>query len=69
MNVKDVEALQNWLSRIGDLDSANEDLIEDAIWSLKHGNDYRAEKSMKALAANLRNAGKTESAKAVERLL
>lgn len=69
MSVNDVEGLKNWLSRLGDLDSANKDLIDNAIWCLKNGNDYRAESSMKALAANLRNAGKAESAKAVERLL
>lgn len=69
MKLDDVEALKNWLSRLGDLDSANNDLIENAIWCLKNGNDYRAESSLKTLAANLRNAGKSESAKGVERLL
>lgn len=69
MNVSDVKALRNWLSRLGDLDSANEDLIDNAIWCLENGNDYRAKDSLKCLAANLRNAGKSESAKAVERLL
>lgn len=69
MNVSDVEALKNWLSRQGDLNSANSDLIENAIWCLENGNSYRAESSLKTLAANLRNEGQTESAKAVERLL
>jgi hypothetical protein len=69
MDVRDVEALKNWLSRLGDLDSANEDLIDNAIWCLKNGNEYRAVSSLKCLASNLRNAGKTESAKGVERLL
>lgn len=69
MKVDDVKALKNWLSRLGDLDSANEDLIDNAIWCLENGYEYRAIQSMKGLAANLRNAGKTESAKAVERLL
>lgn len=69
MSVSDVEALKNWLSRLGDLDSANSDLIENAIWCLENGNSYRAADSLKTLASNLRNAGKSESAKAVERLL
>lgn len=69
MDVRDVEALKNWLSRVGDLDNANEDLIDNAIWCLKNGNEYRAISSLKGLASNLRNAGKTESAKGVERLL
>lgn len=69
MDVRDVEALKNWLSRLGDLDSANEDLIDNAIWCLKNGNEYRAISSLKGLASNLRNSSKTESAKGVERLL
>ena len=43
MRIDDAEALKNWLSRLGDLDSSNDDLIENAIWCLKNGNDYRAE--------------------------
>lgn len=69
MNVKDVEALKNWLSRLGALDNANMDLIDNAIWCLKNGSEYRAISSLKGLAANLRNAGKTEEAKGVEQLL
>lgn len=70
MRVSDVEALRNWLSRLGDLrDRTNEDLIDNAIWCLKNGSEYRAESSLKALAGNLRSEGKTESARAVERLL
>ncbi len=69
MRISDVEALKNWLSRVGALDRANEDLIENAIWCLRNGSDYRAQSSLKSLASNLRNAGKTEEAKAVERIL
>jgi len=69
MTVSDVEALKNWLDRIGCLPGYNEDLIDNAIFSLKNGSDYRAESSLKTLAKNLRNDGKDEAAKAVERLL
>ena len=43
--------------------------LKNWLSRLKNGNDYRAESSLKTLAAKLRNAGKTESAKGVERLL
>lgn len=69
MRVDDLEGLRNWLSRIGDLDSMNSDLLENAIWCIKNGSEYRAECSLRTLASNLRNVGKSESAKAVERLL
>lgn len=69
MSVDDLEGLKNWLSRIGDLDSANADLIENAIWCVKNGNVYRAETSIRALASNLKKMGKSESAKAMERFL
>lgn len=69
MDLDAVESLKNWLKRVGDLDSSNLDLIDDAICSIKRGNDYRAKYSLTGLANNLRNAGKIESAKAVERLL
>ena len=69
MRVDDLEGLQNWLSRLGYLESANSDLLENAIWCVKNGYDYRAEISLRTLASNLRNEGKSEAAKAVERLL
>lgn len=69
MSVSDVKAIKNLLSRVGELNSANDDLVENAIWCLEHGNEYRATASMKCLASNLRNAGKTELAKNVDRLL
>lgn len=69
MKVNDVEALKNWLSRLGCLSGQNEDLIDNAIFCLKNGSDYRAESSLKTLMANLKNAGNSEAAKAVERLL
>ena len=42
---------------------------DDAIWCVENGNDYRAESSLRTLASNLRSEGKSEAAKAVERLL
>lgn len=70
MNVNDLEALLNWLDRIGALDSANKDLIEDALWALKEaGNEYCAADSLKALERNFRNAGNKDAAEAVARLL
>ena len=61
MRVDDLEGLQNWLSRLG--------YLENAIWCVENGNDYRAESSVRTLASNLRSEGKSEAAKAVERLL
>lgn len=69
MRVDDLEGLQNWLSRLGYLESANPDFLENAIWCVENGNDYRAESSVRTLASNLRSEGKSEAAKAVERLL
>jgi len=69
MRVSDVEALKNWLDRIGSLPSYQEDLIDNAIWNLEHGNDYRAEDSLKTMARNYRNDGDSNAADAVERLL
>ena len=69
MRVDDLEGLQNWLSRLGYLESANSDFLENAIWCVENGNDYRAESSVRTLASNLRSEGKSEADKAVERLL
>lgn len=69
MRVEDVERLKNWLERRGALDGFNAELIEDAIYCVKNGSDYRAEGSLKTLARNLRNEGKSEDADEVERFL
>ena len=69
MNISDIEAAKNWLSRIGDLDSVNKDLLDDAIWCLKNGYSYRAETALKCAMANFRNAGKSEAEKAIARIL
>ena len=69
MRVSDVEATKNWLDRIGSLPRYQEDLIDDAIWNLEHGNEYRAEQSLKTMARNYRNDGDSNAADAVERLL
>lgn len=69
MKTDDVMELRGWLSSSGNLDSANRDLIDNAIFCLKNGSDYRAECSIRALAANLRNAGEEELAKAAERIM
>ena len=69
MRVGDVEALKNWLDRIGSLPGYQKDLIDDAIWNLEHGNDYRAEQSLKTMARNYRNDGDSNAASAVERVL
>ena len=47
MRVDDLEGLQNWLSRLGYLESANSDFLENAIWCVENGNDYRAESSVR----------------------
>lgn len=69
MKTEDVRALINWLSRTGDLDSHNEDLLEDAVFNLENGNNYRSERSLNAVADNFKSSGKTEAEKAVRRLL
>ena len=69
MRVSDVEALRNWLDRIDCLPGYQADLIDDAIWNLERGNDYRAEDSLKTMARNYRNNGDSNAADAVERLL
>lgn len=70
MRVSEVEAVRNWLDRIKELDSVNKGLIDDAIWYLKkEGNEYRAKNALKTAYSNYKNAGKTEAAKAVDRLL
>lgn len=69
MTVNDVEALKNWLSRTGNLADYNEDLIDNAIWCLKNGNTYRAQTSLNTVAKNLKNDGKSEAAKAVDKCL
>lgn len=69
MNVSDVQALRNWLDRIGSLPGYQRDLIDDAIYNLEHGSNYRAEMSLKTMARNYRNDGNRDAADAVERLL
>ena len=69
MNVSDVQALRNWLDRIGSLPGYQRDLIDDAIYNLEHGSNYRAEMSLKTMARNYRNDGNQDAADAVERLL
>lgn len=69
MSVNDLEGLLNWLDRIGVLDSSNRDLIEDAIFALKSGNEYRAKDRLKTAERNFRNDGKSDAAAAVARLL
>ena len=69
MNVHDLEALRNWLNRLGALPGYQRDLIDDAIYSLEHGNSYRAETRLKTMAQNYRNDGNTSAAEGVERLL
>ena len=51
------------------LDSSNRDLIEDAIFALKSGNEYRAKDRLKTAERNFRNDGKSDAAAAVARLL
>jgi hypothetical protein len=69
MDVRDVKTLRDWLDRIGSLPSYQRDLIDNAIWCLEHGSDYRAEESLKTMARNYRNDGDSNAASAVERLL
>lgn len=68
-SVYDLEGLLTWLDRIGVLDSGNRALIEDALFALKNGNEYRAERSLKTAERNYRIAGNDNAADAVARLL
>lgn len=69
MDKNDLLALKNWLDRAGYLSSYQEDLIDDAIYALEHGSDYRAEQALKTMARNYQNEGNSDGARAVERLL
>lgn len=69
MSVSDVKALRNWLDRIGSLPGYQRDLIDNAIWCLENGSEYRAKDSLKTMARNYRNDGDSNAADAVERLL
>lgn len=69
MRLDDVEALYNWLDRIGSLPIYQRDLIENAIFCLKRGFDDRARDSLKTMAYNYHKSGDGNAAAAVERLL
>ena len=69
LKLYDVEALFNWLDRIGSLPNYQRDLIEDAIFSIKRGYENRAIDDLKTMARNYRNDGDSNAASAVERLL
>ncbi len=69
MDKEDLEALKNWLDRTGNLPRYQEDLIDDAIFSVQHGSMYRAEQALKTMARNYRNENNSDAEKAVERLL
>lgn len=69
MSVSDVKTLRSWLDRIGSLPSYQRDLIDNAIWCLENGSEYRAIDSLKTMARNYRNDGDSNAADAVERLL
>lgn len=69
MTKSDLEGLKNIIERSGAMDSSNRDLIENAIWCIRNGNDYRAESSIRTLAANLRNSGRYDLAEHAARLL
>ncbi len=68
-SVNDLEGLLNWLERIGALDGSNKDLVEDAIFALKSGNEYRAQERLKVAEYNYRRNGNNNAADAVKRLL
>lgn len=68
MTKYDLEALKNFLDRNGALDSANRDLIENAIYFV-NSNEYRAKDSVRCLARNLENQGKRDLAAHAYRLL
>ena len=69
MRLDDLEALYNWLDRIGSLPNYQRDLIENAIFCVKRGYDDRARDSLKTMAYNYRKSGDSNAAVAVERLL
>lgn len=69
MNKSDLQDLKKWLERNGYLPDYQRDLIENAIFCITHGSEYRAELSMKTMVANYRNDGNFEAARKVENVL
>lgn len=69
ISLDDVKSLKNWLDRNDKLPSYQRELIEDAIYCLENGSEYRAEQSLKTMARNYSNDGDSDSSRAVERIL
>lgn len=69
-SVQNLKDLLNRLERMGAFDdSYNRDLIEDAIFNMRSGSEYRAQKSLATAAYNLRRSGNNSAADEIERLL
>ena len=53
----------------GSLPSCQEDLIDDAIFSVQNGSEYRAQQALKTMMRNYQNEGNSEAARLVDRVL
>lgn len=69
-SIQDVKELLKTLDRMEAFDdSYNRVLIEDAIFNMESGSEYRAEKSLSTAMYNLRKSGNSRAADAIERVL
>ena len=51
------------LAASGSLPSYQEDLIDDAIFSVQNGSEYRAQQTLKTMMRNYQNEGNSEAAR------
>lgn len=69
MNSSDLKELKRILERANELSGFQEDLIDNAIYCVDHGSEYRAEQSLRTMIANYRNDGRDAAARQVENVL
>ena len=67
MTIREVEALKTDIERY--LDSTGRNLIENALYCLQTGSDYRAECSIRTLKSNLLSEGNYDVARRIELIL
>ena len=69
MTKSELQDLKGMLAASGSLTSCQEDLIDDAIYSVQHGSEYRARQALTTMMRNYQNEGNSESARLVDRVL
>lgn len=65
----ELQDLKGMLAASGSLPSCQEDLIDDAIFSVQNGSEYRAQQALKTMMRNYQNEGNSEAARLVDRVL